>query len=310
MPAEPRDLASRIRGAILGQAVADAIGGRFEAQSTEHIRGRFPTSSAFCHYPTDELWYTDDTQMMIGVAETLAAAGTIDETLLCQRFVANYVPSRGYGRGARRILEAIEAGEDARTVAERVFPGGSYGNGAAMRVAPVGLLFHGDHERVRTEARRSALPTHLHPLGIEGAELIALAVAIAVRLEVFDRDAFLAPLIAQAESPLYRDKLARIGTLASADDLAELGSGIEAQESVATAIGCFALHPESYVDTIYAAVRLGGDTDTIAAMAGAISGAYLGARALPPNWLALLENGPQGRQFLERLATELWERAQ
>ena len=84
----------------------------------------------------------------------------IEESSLCRAFVSNYVPSRGYGFGARRVLEAMEEGRDYRQVAESHFPGGSFGNGAAMRVAPVGLLFRDDPERLCQEARLSALPTH------------------------------------------------------------------------------------------------------------------------------------------------------
>ena len=61
--------------------------------------------------------------------------GEIVEEVLCRAFVANYVPSRGYGRGARAVLEAMEDGRDYRSVADQHFPGGSFGNGAAMRVA-------------------------------------------------------------------------------------------------------------------------------------------------------------------------------
>src|SRR5262249_49180150 len=130
---------------------------------------------------TEVLRYTDDTQMMIGVAETLVAHGEIREDVLSQRFAANYEPERGYGRGARQILESMIEGGTWQTLAETIFPGGSFGNGAAMRVAPVGLVFCYDLGRVAEQARISALPTHRHPLGIEGAQLLALAVALAAQ---------------------------------------------------------------------------------------------------------------------------------
>src|SRR5205807_5233711 len=142
----------------------------------------------------------DDTQMTLGVAETLAEHGQIIEDRLCQAFVANYVPSRGYGRGARAVLGAMEDGRDYRQVAEQYFPGGSYGNGAAMRVAPVGMLFRDDRRRLWDQARLSALPTHLHALGIEGAQLLALAVALCSGMERFDRAGFFAGLLGACES--------------------------------------------------------------------------------------------------------------
>src|SRR5690242_17382702 len=95
-------LEDRFVGSLLGLAVGDALGANFEGQSGESITARYPTTRHLIHNPpAGEQWYTDDTQMAIGVAETLVACGCIDEPYLCQRFAANYVPGRGYGRGAR-----------------------------------------------------------------------------------------------------------------------------------------------------------------------------------------------------------------
>jgi poly(ADP-ribose) glycohydrolase ARH3 len=300
-------LHDRFSGCLLGMAIGDALGGRFEGQSAEAIGSRFSSVAALMAYPSDELWYTDDTQMAIGVAQTLVSEGQIREEILCRNFASNYVPSRGYGRGARAVIEAMEEGKDYRAVAAKFFPGGSYGNGAAMRVAPVGLVFHRDPVRLREQARLSALPTHVHPWGIESAELMALAVALVIRDQPFDRRAFFADLLAACQSHEFRQKLEQAERVASPGDLAPLGNGIEALESVPTAIASFALTPESFEQTIGNVILLGGDVDTIACMAGAISGAHLGRNGLPARLVDLLENGPQGRGFLEKLAVELLE---
>src|ERR1700722_11961384 len=141
-------LKDRFEGCLFGLAVGDALGGNFEAQTAEAVRARFSTVADLIAYPQEEIWYTDDTQMMIGVSEALIDRGEIVEEVLCRKFVANYTPSRGYGRGARAVLEAMEDGRDHRQVAEQYFPGGSFGNGAAMRVAPVGLVCRDDHQRL------------------------------------------------------------------------------------------------------------------------------------------------------------------
>jgi poly(ADP-ribose) glycohydrolase ARH3 len=299
-------LQDRFRGCLLGLAVGDALGGKFEAQSADALRARFPTVDALIAYPQEEIWYTDDTQMAIGVAETLLAHGEIVEAGLCKAFVANFVPSRGYGRGARAVLEAMEDGRDYRQVAEQYFPGGSYGNGAAMRVAPVGLLFRDDHRRIADQARLSALPTHVHPLGIEGAQLLALAVALASGMPRFERDTFLGELRSACESAAYRDKFEDAARVQSPEELARLGNRIEALHSVPTAIASFALTPESFEETIGNVILLGGDTDTLAAMAGAVSGAYLGAARLPQRLVGLLESSPKGRDYLAQLADQLF----
>lgn len=298
-------LKDRFEGCILGLAVGDALGGMFEAQSADAIRARFPTAERLIAYPQEEIWYTDDTQMAIGIAEALVDRGEIVEEALCLAFVANYVPSRGYGRGARAVLDAMEDGRDYRQVAEEHFPGGSFGNGAAMRVAPVGLVFRDDHRRLWEQARLSSLPTHHHPLGIEGAQLLSLAVAICSRAERFDRPDFFAELLAACQSAEYRSKLVEASRVESPDDLAGLGNRIEALHSVPTAIASFALTPESFESTISNVIFLGGDTDTLAAMAGALSGAYLGAGRLPGRLVGLLESSPKGREYLRQLAGQL-----
>lgn len=239
-------LKNRFEGCLLGLAVADALGGKFEAQSAEAIRARFRTTESLIVYPREEIWYTDDTQMAIGVAEALVERGEVVEEALCRAFVANYVPSRGYGRGARAVLEAMEDGLDHRQVAERHFPGGSFGNGAAMRVAPVGLLFRDDRRRLWEQARLSALPTHVHPLGVEGARLLALGVALCSAMASFDRDGFFAELLTACESAEYRAKIEQAARARGAEDLAALGNRIEALHSVPTAFASFALSPESY----------------------------------------------------------------
>ncbi|MEM9657325.1 MAG: ADP-ribosylglycohydrolase family protein, partial [Planctomycetota bacterium] len=249
-----------------------------------------------------------DTQMAIGVAETLVACGRIDEETICARFAANYVPQRGYGRGARVILEAMVEGDDHKYLAANHFPGGSFGNGAAMRVAPVGLLFRDDHAAVWEQARLSSLPTHVHPLGIEGAQVVALAVALASSTDKVDRSSFFETLASRCASLEFSGPLRRASRLDHVRDLGLFGNGIEATASAVTAAASFGLTPDSYEETIGNAILLGGDTDTIAAMAGAISGAYLGVEAIPSHLRDSLENRKQGRTYIEQLARDVLRR--
>ena len=85
----------------------------------------------------------------------------------------------------------------------------------------------------------------------------------------------------------------------------QLGNGIEAFNSVPTAIYCFA-RLETFQESILYAISLGGDTDTIAAMTGAINGAFYGAEGIPGSWKNELEEGEKGRSYIEKLARELW----
>ncbi len=303
------DVKKRFRGSLLGVACGDALGGLFEAQDPEWLARRFSgPEEPVLRPPVSQLWYTDDTQMTLSVAETLAEHGKIVESYLCQRFCEHYMPNRGYGRGARRVLEAMCQGEDYRRVAERIFPGGSYGNGAAMRVAPVGLVFRHDLPRLWAEAAASARPTHVHPLGIQGAQLLALAVAWCATAKTWNPDDLFARLLEAATEPEYRQRLQQAAQVRSVDELPQLGNGIAALESVITAIACFALSYSSYTLCIGRAILLGGDTDTIAAMAGGLSGAYLGEQAIPVSLLDRLEDlpdSPVGRSYIAALADRL-----
>jgi poly(ADP-ribose) glycohydrolase ARH3 len=295
-------------GCLLGQAIGDGLGAPFEGLPADSVYWGYGAPDELVKNPTGEtLRYTDDTQMMIGVAETLVQHGRILDEALCQAFAVNYDPGRCYGPGARRILDAMVAGEDWREVARHHFPGGSFGNGAAMRAAPIGLLFCDDLDRVAEEARLSALPTHLHPLGIEGAQLLAIAVALAVRRAPLDRKAFYRELARFAHSEEFRWHLSVAARLRAGDSVSVLGNSLEAHRSVVTAIACFTVAPRSYESAVSRAIGLGNDTDTLAAMAGALSGAYLGVSAIPAPLLDQLEDGHQGRSYLRGLAERLYE---
>ncbi len=296
----------RFAGCLLGQAVGDALGSPYEGLPADFIFWTYgPVRELFDRHPAEVLRYTDDTQMMIGVAETLIDCGEIDGEALLRRFAENYQPERGYGTGARRILESVAEGGDGRHLAETVFPGGSFGNGAAMRAAPVGLLFCHDLAKVAEQARLSALPTHRHPLGIEGAELFALAVALAAEGPPLRRGRFYRELEARCTSEEFHWQVRAASKLRRGDSLGFLGSSLPAHRSVVTAIACFTTSPDSFEEAVTSAVALGDDTDTLAAMAGALVGAHLGLGGVPARWVNRLERGPRGVDYLRELAARL-----
>jgi poly(ADP-ribose) glycohydrolase ARH3 len=303
-------LADRFAGCLLGLAVGDALGAPYEGLTCTHIFYRFGPPAAVVKNPSgDPLFYTDDTEMMIGVAETLAECGTVDEARLVRAFAENYHPERGYGQGARKIIERMRRGKDWRALAGTIFPGGSFGNGAAMRVAPVGLLFAGDADEVWRQAAASALPTHTHPLGIEGAQVLALAVALLVLSDTFDRKAFYRALLDRAVTEEFRWHLRSAARLRPGDPVSGLGSTLHAHRSVVTALACFAGAPDDFEAAVGLAIGLGDDTDTVAAMTGALVGAFAGTGAIPPALPAKLEDGPpKGRSHVAALVAKLLER--
>ncbi len=251
--------------------------------------------------------YTDDTQMMIGLAESLLRCGRVEEQDLAGAFLARYDERRGYGSGTKTVLSLWEAGVPLSEAAGRVLDGeGSPSNGAAMRVAPVAVRFFRDEARVITEALRSALLTHAHPEGAYGAVVQAAAVAAALA----GHDPLAAAHAAASVDSLRR----RLEDLAGTRlDPCKLGGPDRRVAHTATASVPVAVvvgsHAQSFEQAVTVAVRCGGDTDTVAAMAGAIAGARFGASSIPARWYAALEDGQHGRTHVERLAISLAEAA-
>lgn len=302
-------LRDRFRGCLLGLAVGDALGAPYETLTAHEIYDQFGLPDVVASNPSgDPLRYTDDTEMMIGVAETLVEHGRIERDALARAFAANYHPERGYGKGARRIIETVQAGGDWRAAAETVFPGGSLGNGAAMRVAPVGLDFCDDPDQVWEQARLSALPTHRHPVGVEAAQVMALAVALAAKADAIDRRELLKALLERAETEEIRWALKTAIRLRRGDSIAVLGHSVEAHRSTVTAIAAFAACPTDYTLAVGRVIGLGGDTDTLAAMTGALCGAFGGLAAVPAALVEKLENGAKGRDYVRGLAERLYGR--
>jgi poly(ADP-ribose) glycohydrolase ARH3 len=299
---------SQFQGCILGLALGDALGAPFEGLDSTTIFQSFgPARKIVEAPPVDKLHYTDDTQMMIGLIESLLIHSRINEDHLISRFAANYDPRRGYGQGTRKLIAAItDQPENWRQTRDTLFPeGGSWGNGGAMRVAPVGLLYAHDHDLLWQQACLSASATHSHPRAIEGAQLIALAVALVALDPAISHQTLFTALAKRATDDEYRWLLSTANSFNAESPLNMLGNSLEAHRSTITSIACASLYPQRYLDPIARAIGLGNDTDTLAAMAGAIAGARLGFEALPAHLLALLEDQTLGKTYLLSLAEQL-----
>jgi len=300
-----RDLRSKFIGALLGTAVGDALGAPLEGWSRERVARVYGEAGRL---EMVEGRYTDDTEQMIGVAESLLRNTGFDGADMARTLVRNMNPKRGYGPGSRAAFERLRAGEQWDEAAQGLFGGmGSYGNGAAMRIAPVGLYYYDNPKELREVAYQSSQITHAHELGKEGAALQAFAIALAVRE---DRNEMLSQLDEFVHHELYKNKLRRMERLlrteaSSGEVIAELGNGMAAFDSVPTAIYSF-LRFDDFERSVVYAIRLGGDTDTIGAMTGAICGAYYGDQAIPSEWVARLEDEEKGKRYIQQLAEELY----
>ena len=308
-------LESRFTGAMLGTFIGDALGAPFEGAPSETVVEHWDRLAiSMEHGP---LPYTDDTQMMVGVAESLAEYGGFNGEDMARCFAENYEPHRGYGASAHQVLAALQQGYPWDQAATLVFPEGSFGNGAAMRVAPVGVFYYHDLAELRHVAELSASITHGHPLGKEGAALQACAVALAVQTAPggLDPGEFLRSMrsFVRADLDEYILRFAAIerfldSTPTVDEVIAALGNDVRAHAAVPAAIYAFLSHPDSFKEAVVYAVKLGGDTDTIGAMAGAIAGGCHGVEAIPRDWLDALENESKGRDYVLHLAARLYRR--
>lgn len=289
----------RAREALDGLSVGDAFGQCFfqPAELSEPwLRQRLA--------PPGPWPYTDDTQMSLSVLQALAADAGIERDGFALSLARHYDYDRAYGPSMHRVLARIADGEHWSEVAAASFGGtGSYGNGAAMRAAPVGAYFCDDLDATVEQATRCAQVTHLHPEGIAGAVATALAAAHACRFRQAGvrptHAQFLAAVTGSLPASEVRSKLARAQAMEHVSSLdyavALLGNGtlISAQDTVPYALWCCAQSLEDFPSALWLAVAAGGDRDTLGAIVGGVVACFVGAQGIPADWLERREALPQ-----------------
>jgi len=244
---------------MLGAIAGDIIGSVFERNNIKSTD--FPLFSEGSRF-------TDDTVLTVAVAHAILDNLDYAETL---KSYGRKYPNAGYGGSFRSWI-----------FSSSTEPYNSWGNGSAMRVGPVGFAFE-TVDKVLAEAQRSAEVTHNHPEGIKGAQAVALAIFLArqgagkaeIKQEVTNRFEYNLNRNLDEIRPAYQ-------------------FDISCQGSVPEAIIAF-LESENVEDAIRKAVSIGGDSDTIACIAGSIAYAYY--RDIAPNILLEIQN---------RLPDDLW----
>ena len=271
-----------------GLSVGDALGDQFfinPAEAEQAVNERW--------LPRAPWQWTDDTNMALSVLEVLIEHGTIQQDALAASFAARYSFARGYGPSMHRVLRKIGDGQPWLEVTSTEFGGqGSYGNGAAMRVAPLGAWFAEDLERVALEARRSAVVTHAHPEAAAGA--IAVAVATAVAWQTRDLDAAAVDLLQRvrphvpdsevAERLRHASELPPTATVQLAASALGTGWDISAQDTVPFAVWSASRHLDSFEETFWATLAGLGDRDTTCAIACGVVAGRLGSDGIPQEW--------------------------
>ncbi len=230
---------------MLGAIAGDIIGSVFE---------RYPTKSTDFPLFSRHSTFTDDTVLTVAVAWSILEK--TDYTTSLKMFGQKY-PHAGYGGFFYRWMLSADSE-----------PYNSWGNGSAMRVSPVGFAFS-SIEEVLNQAEKSAAVTHNHPEGIKGAQAIALAIYLA--------------RTGESRKTIKNEISGRFGydLNRTVDDIRETYHfDVSCQGSVPEAIISF-LESENFEDAIRKAISLGGDSDTLACMAGGIAHAY--HKEMPPD---------------------------
>ncbi len=307
-------LQDKFRGALLGCFLGDAFGSGFE--------GMHPDRAVFHMDILSKKFirrYTDDTDMTLALAESIAQVGKADPENIAEHFRLSCDLTRGYAIGTIKAVSALRSGRRWVEVAQLVFENGSFGNGAAMRVSPVGLFYFEDLVGLQQAAIQQASITHVHPLGQWGAVMQARSVgglvsqdpkgALKKEQMITDLKEILwgGPIEYMKALNKIEEMVAQGRKFQSREIVQSLGNGVEAHFSVPSACYLAIAYSPDFCDAIRAAISLGGDTDTIAGMVGAIVGAHVGEKGLPVEWLDQLEDGPRGRSFVKSLADRLFE---
>ncbi|MEA4884728.1 MAG: ADP-ribosylglycohydrolase family protein [Clostridia bacterium] len=317
----------RVAGCVAGVAIGDAMGMPVEFMTRQEIRAIYGRLDRFVAPRPDHIHagmgaarITDDTEQTLAIIDALDEHGTITPEIAAGAYLkwadeCDAFSSSVLGPSSRRALERLQAGEDPRTT-------GSSGDtvGAAMRVAPIGIVNAGDLESAAQECVMSCLPTHGVSIAIGGACAVACAVAAAVVAGSVDEIISAALFGAEygesrgvkwaGATVAARIRLAlRIveesgGETEALDGLYSIvGVGMLPTELVATAIGIVRLHQADCCKATISAVNMGGDADTLASIVAAITGGFSGIGRFPAEWTTAVER--VNRLDFQRLADVL-----
>lgn len=293
------DLLDRFRGCLYGVAVGDALGMPTEGYTAKEIRYKFgivrdmmPAQDGHFHNGFLAGQFTDDTEETLMLAESLIEASGFSATNFSEKLIMwgkswtmDERLCRGVGFATRSSVESMIAGiswkESGRSIPTC---------GSAMRAAPIGLLYNGDLGLVSKYAELQSLPTHCGVASRAGA--IAVAVGVALCLKGFGKEMVLrtAASAARRVDIDFAERLIWILSLRDLkpeDALGQIRNSPLARETVPAAFYCFMkFGPE---EALIRAASSGGDTDSIASIAGSLFGAASGTSWIPDRWMAPLD---------------------
>ncbi|MFF7333739.1 ADP-ribosylglycohydrolase family protein [Streptomyces sp. NPDC008150] len=282
----------RALASLRGLAVGDALGSQYFVPANLPLLRRREV-------PDGPWQWTDDTEMACSVVAVLGSHRRIDQDALAHAFADHHDFDRGYGPAVNRMLRLVREGADWREQAAGLFDGlGSWGNGAAMRIAPLGAWYADDPEQATHQAEISAYTTHQHREAVVGAMAVAAAAAMAGTPGGAPApDALLDGVVALLPKSAVTAGLRRARDMLDYADpatvAAVLGCGrrTAAHDTVPFALWSAARSLGDFEQAFWTTAQVGGDVDTTCAIVGGVLGAGP-AGAPPAGWVGQTEALP------------------
>ena len=312
------DYRDRFRGALLGSAVGEALGSLTQGLTSRDVEELFGDLDALPVTASARRAAAPRGSLLLSVARSLLPDGVLDPGRTADAIarVGRRDEPPGFSGFVRNLLERGLPWHEAGENAPESMP--------AVLVLPIALLRAGNFRRLKLEAGILVSLTNIHPTAIAGAIAQACAVARilhtpASTLDVISFSRALSPVVAGIEPE--RGTRLRIGRSATTvgrklgaelpalllrrapvQEMQEaLGNGTAAHEGIPFSLGCFLRSPGDFAEAVLSAVRHGGDAGAVAAMAGALCGAYVGESGIPERFLAHLPGRRELGEAAERL---------
>ncbi|MEU0582707.1 ADP-ribosylglycohydrolase family protein [Streptomyces sp. NPDC006132] len=272
----------RALAALRGLSVGDALGSQYFVPVNYPLLKRREV-------PSGPWQWTDDTEMACSVVAVLAAHHRIDQDALARSLAEHHDFDRGYGPAVNRLLRLVREGGDWRELAAGLFNGqGSWGNGAAMRIAPLGAWYADDPEQATHQAEISAYPTHQHREAVVGAMAVAAAAAFAAAPggppgagDLLDGVIELVPQKSAVGAGLRRARdMLDYGDAATVAAVLGCGRRTTAHDTVPFALWSAARSLGDYEQAFWTTAQAGGDVDTTCAIVGGVIAS--GKAGMPP----------------------------
>ncbi len=298
------------KGIIYGLAIGDAMGKPTEFISLSEIKEQYGTSG-IQDLPF-HAFYTDDTQMSLALARALLDSSEKDINDIMESVKTEFIkwkhsPEFYSGAPGHTCITGVVNMQNGVHWKESGVSK-SKGCGSAMRVASIGYLYQNDPEKLKEVAHYSGICTHGHPTG--DAACIGAAYLVKLILDGVNLNTIISELLifTKGISQEFDDAILKVNKCLDWDDeekaLEYLGQGWIGEEAVALALYCFLRYPNSYEKTVLRGANTNGDSDSIACIAGGISGAYLGYEAIPDSWLKKIQNS----SYLEEISNGLTDK--